>query len=223
MNAKRLVFILFLLSGVLHIEAQSHFGFSIATSKNDQHMETIWYQNQISHRFSLGVQLRYSGIRYRFVNARAIENGSTAFIGAVLGFNLRKKEKYRLDFNLTSSYRYLHNDGNFELPKTTNGIEIDPNFILGLKISDNIYFHSGAMLRTAMQFGDEPINDEQLPSAIVLNGFSVQKNAHTFSLRTYVGPMNGATGDTEKFFWQFSLGYQYNLNGSADAIPFFNF
>lgn len=223
MNTKHLIFIFFLLSGVLDMQAQSHFGFSVATSKNDQHMETLWYQNQISQHFSLGVQLRYSGIRYRFVNARAIENGSTAFVGAVLGFNLKKTEKYRLDFNLTSSYRYLNNEEKPELPESTNGLEIDPNFIFGIKVTDNVFFHSGAMLRAAMQFGDEPINDEQLPSAIVLNGLSIQKNAHTFSLRTYVGPMNGATGDTEKFFWQFSLGYQYNLNGSANAIPFFNF
>ncbi|MEM1321995.1 MAG: hypothetical protein AAGG75_17175 [Bacteroidota bacterium] len=187
-------------------------------------METIWFQHQVSERFSAGIQLRYSGIRYRFVNAIAIEDGSTTFAGLVLGFNLRKFERSRLDFNLTASYRYISNDDNAELPSSTNGLELDPNFIFGLQLSENLFFHSGIMLRTAMQFGDEPINDEQQPSTIVLNGLSIQKTKHLFSLRTYAGPMTGATGDTEKFFWQLSLGYQYNLGSPTNGtLPFFNF
>ena len=188
-------------------------------------METIWYQQQVSNRFSAGLQLRYSEINYRFVNARAIEEGNTTFVGAVLGFKLKEAEKYRFDFNLTASYRYLNNDENPELPSSTNGLEIDPNFIFGLRLSDNLFFHTGAMFRTAMQFGEEPINDEQQPfSAIVLNGVSIYKNGHTYSLRTYAGPMTGATGDTEKFFWQLSLGYQYSFGSSSNSSsPFFNF
>ncbi|MEN0049042.1 MAG: hypothetical protein AAF806_18400, partial [Bacteroidota bacterium] len=65
---------------------------------------------------------------------------------------------------------------------------------------------------------------EQLPSAIILNSLSYQLNAQTLSLKTYVGPMNGASGDTEKFFWQFALSYQYNLNQKGQGqIPFLNF
>lgn len=215
---------LFLSLFALNGYAQSSAGFSISTSKNDNHMESLWFQHQISERFSAGVQMRYSGIRYRFVNARAIENGTTTFAGAVLGFNIKQSERYRFDFNLTASYRYLSNDDNPELPSSTNGLEIDPNFIFGLRLSEKLLFHSGVMLRTAMQFGDEPINDEQQPSTIVLTGLSVVNTQHLFSLRTYAGPMTGATGDTEKFFWQLSLGYQYNFGASEGrAIPFFNF
>lgn len=225
MSIKQTTCLFTLLFGTLLLHAQSNIGFTIATSKNDTHMETLWYQQQVSKRFSAGLQLRYSGIRYRFVNARSIEEGTTTFVGAVLGFNLKKTEKYRFDFNLTTSYRRLNNEENPELPSSTNGLEIDPNFIFGLQLTDNLIFHTGAMFRAARQFGDEPISDEQMPtSAIVFNGLSVKKNAHIFSLRAYSGPMTGATGDTEKFFWQFSLGYQYNFNRPTDSsIPFFNF
>ena len=216
--------LLLLVLFISYCNTQSYAGLSIATSKNDRHIETLWYQQQLSDRFNAGVQLRYSRILYRFVNARAIEDGTTVFVGAVLGFNLKKSERYRLDFNLTTSYRYLNNDENPELPSSTNGLEIDPNFIFGLKLSEKLLFHSGIMLRTAMQFGDEPINDEQQPSTIVLTGVSIDKAAHLFSLRTYAGPMTGATGDTEKFFWQLSLGYQYKFGSSAKGVlPFFNF
>jgi len=225
MDVKKLLFVFLFLFAGLQIQAQSYLGFSVATSKNDKHTESIWFQNQISERFSAGLQLRYSGIKYRFVNARAIEDGNTIFVGAVLGFKLKQSEKYRLDFNLTSSYRYLKNDEKPNLPSTTNGLELDPNFVFGMRLSDNFLFHSGAMFRTAMQFGEEPITDEQLPySAIILNGISYQKNENMVSLKIHSGPMNGATGDTEKFFWQFSVAYQYNFRFSENAsLPFFNF
>ncbi|MEM9919197.1 MAG: hypothetical protein AAF990_13930 [Bacteroidota bacterium] len=225
MNVKLSLIVLIIGFVVAQIEAQSYIGLSVGTSKNDNHLETFWYQYQLSKRFNVGVQLRYSGIKYRFVNARAIENGNTTFVGAVLGFKIKESENYRLDINLTTSYRYLSNDENPELPASTSGLELDPNIVFGIRLSGNLYFHSGAMFRTAMQFGDEPIYDEQLPaSAIVLNGISIRKNRSMFSLRTYAGPMNGATGDTEKFFWQFSLGYQYAFGVSqSSALPFFNF
>lgn len=225
MSAKQYVALLMLTCTGIALQAQSYLGLSVGTSKNDNHLETLWFQHQVSERFSLGLQLRYSGIGYRFVNARAIEDGSTVFAGAVLGFNIKQSEKCRLDFNLTTSYRYLSNDENPELPSSTNGLELDPNIILGLRLSDRFLFHTGAMFRAAMQFGEEPIYDEQMPvSAIVLNGFSYQKDNSAYSLRVYAGPMSGATGDTEKFFWQVSLGYQYAFGESnGQAIPFLTF
>ena len=204
--------------------AQSNFGLSVATSKNDNHMETVWYQHQLSSRFSVGIQLRNSDVRYRFVNARAIEKGNTVFAGLTLGYKIAYSENFRLDANLTTSYRYLENEENTSLPKITGGLEIDPNIILSLKLRENLFYHTGAMLRTTFQISPESIGDEQLPSAIILNGISLQKKSNTFSLRTYVGPMNGATGDTEKFFWQVSLGYQYSLNfKETKQLPFINF
>lgn len=224
MNTKQIIILFFLLLGTTPFYAQSNIGFSIATSKNDKHLETLWYQQQLSERFSIGLQLRSSSVRYRFINAQAIEKGNTAFTGLVLGFKLKETEKYRLDFNLTTSYRRLKNKETIELPTSSNGLEIDPNFIFGMRLNNTIYFHTGAMLRVARQFSPETIGDEQLPSAIVLTGFSFKKKEHTISLKTYAGPMNGATGDTEKFFWQVALGYQYNFQpNTVSTIPFFNF
>lgn len=215
-----------LLVGLLMLgttSAQSTLGLSLATSKNDRHMETLWFQQQISPRFSAGIQLRNSGLRYRFVNARAVEEGNTFFAGAVLGFKLKETGTYRFDFNLTTSYRRLTNDDNPDLPSTTNGLEIDPNLMMSLRLNDQLYFHTGALLRLAMQLGPETIGNEQGLSAILVNGLSVQKDAHNISLKTYVGPMNGATGDTEKFFWQLSLAYQITLNNKSASPSFFNF
>lgn len=223
MELKKSFIVLLLLFGAFGSKAQSYAGFSLGTNSNDNHIETLWFQHQLTNRFSVGVQMRYSQIRYRFVDAIAITDGSTAFGGIVFGFKLKETEKYRLNFNLTSSYRYLSNDENPNLAESTNGLELDPNILLDLKLSDRIKMHTGAMLRTAMQFGDTPILDEQMPSAIVLAGLSYTVNSHSFALRAYTGPMNGATGDSQKYFNQISLGYQFSFGKQTGPFSFFNF
>lgn len=225
MDLKRKLVIALLLLGLGAQEAksQSVAGLSIGISNNDDHIETMWFQHQLTNRFSAGVQVRYSQIRYRFVDAIAITDGSTVFGGLVLGFKLKETENYHLNFNLTTNYRYLSNDENLELAESTNGLELDPNVILDLNLSDKLKLHTGAMLRTAMQFGETPILDEQMSSAIVLAALSYTINNHSIALRAYTGPMNGATGDTMKYFNQLSLGYQFSFGQEPKQFSFFNF
>lgn len=223
MELKKTLFIAMVLLATLDAKSQSFAGLSLGSSNNDSHIETVWFQHQLTDRFSAGVQLRYSQIKYRFVDAIAITDGSTAFGGLVLGFKLKETEKYRLNFNLTSSYRYLSNDERSDLEESTNGLELDPNILLDLKLSNSVKLHTGAMLKTAMQFGDTPILDEQLPSAIVLAGLSYSVNNHSIALRAYTGPMNGANGDSMKYFNQVSLGYQFSFGEQSGQFSFFNF
>ncbi|MFQ3213780.1 MAG: hypothetical protein ACI9XJ_002676 [Marivirga sp.] len=223
MELKKPLIILLLFLGVQASNAQSHAGISLGSSNNDRHIETIWFQQQLTDKFSAGLQFRYSQIKYRFVDAIAIDDGSTAFAGLVLGFKLKEAESYRLDFNLTSSFRYLSNDEKPELAESTSGLELDPNIILSLKCSEKIRLHTGAMLRTAMQFGDPQILDEQLPSAIVLAGLSYRIKNQSIAIRVYTGPMNGATGDSMKYFNQISLAYQYSFGKPSTQFSFFNF
>lgn len=223
MDLKKALFIAFVLLGILEAKSQSFAGISVGSSNNDNHIETIWFQHQLTDRFSAGVQVRYSQIRYRFVDAIAINDGSTVFGGLVLGFKLKETENYSLNFNLTSSYRYLSNDERPDLAESTNGLELDPNILLDLKLSNRIKLHTGAMFRTAMQFGDAPILDEQLPSAVVLAGLCYCVNNHCFAIRAYTGPMNGANGDSMKYFNQISLGYQFSFGKQSSQFSFFNF
>jgi len=223
MDLKKTLFIAFVILGTLEAKSQSFAGLSIGSSNNDNHIETVWFQHQLTDRFSAGVQVRYSQIRYRFVDAIAINDGSTVFGGIVLGFKLKETDKYRLNFNLTSSYRYLSNDERPDLEESTNGLELDPNILLDLKLSEKITLHTGAMLRTAMQFGETPILDEQLPSAIVLAGLSYSINNHSVALRAYTGPMNGARGDSMKYFNQILIGYQLTFGEKTSQFTFFNF
>ena len=204
--------------------AQSAIGVSLATSRNDHHMETVWYHQQVAKRFSVGLQFRNSDVRYRFVDAQAIERGNTLFAGLTLGYAIKTEENYRLDFNLTTSYRRLENEESEALSQVTDGLEIDPTLLFSLRANSSLIYHTGALFRAATQLGPTAVSDEQLPSAIVLNGLSYSFGPSSLTLRTYAGPMNGASGDTGKFFWQVSLGYQYTFSGRfASALPFINF
>jgi hypothetical protein len=223
MNLKQFLLISLMLLSVVKSTAQSQAGLSIGISNNDNHVETLWFQNRFNDLFSVGLQFRYSQIKYRFVDAIAIKDGSTVFGGLVFGFKLKETSAYSLHFNLTSSYRYLSNDERPELAESTHGIELDPNIVLSLKLTNKLTLHAGTMLRTAMQFGDTPILDEQMPSTIVLAALSYHFDKSSLAIRAYTGPMNGATGDTMKYFNQISLGYQYNLGKSASSFSFFNF
>jgi len=203
--------------------AQSNIGSSIGRSKSDQHVETIWLQHQVSDQFSLGVQYRNSGIKYRFVNAIAIENGNAQFFGATLGYRIYSREEFRLDFNLTASYRMISRNSTEGLPSNTGGLEFDPNIIFGLKVSEQVNFRSGALFRMTSQISPELISDEQFFSAILLNGLSYNLGRNSLAVRNSLGPMAGASGDTEKFFWQASLGFQHNFGGRGQSLSFFNF
>lgn len=221
MNKTAISFLL-LLDLTAQLWAQSTAGISVGTSKSDRHVEIIWFQQGLTERLSLGLQMRTSAIRYRFVDAQAIDWGHMLFAGLTLGTILATGERYRLDPTLTGSYRFLENEANDVLATRTHGLEIDPNLVFGLQLSLAWVYHSGAMLRTAMQLGPNRIGKEQLPSAIILNGLSYQRGRSLISLCTYAGPMNGARGDTEKFSWQLSLGFQYQLCAAAQGLPFFH-
>jgi hypothetical protein len=223
MDFKSIIITIILAFGIFCTNAQTTAGFSVGFSNNDKHIETLWFQHQLSRSFSAGLQFRYSQIDYRFVNAIAIKDGSTTFAGLVLGVKLKESEHIRLDFNLTASYRYLSNDDRPELPSSTNGLEFDPNIVLGFNLSESINLYTGIMLRTAMQFGETSVLDEQLPSGIVLAGLSYNINKHQIALRAYTGPMNGAGGDTMKYFNQISIGYQYTFGQPKSPLSFFNF
>lgn len=210
--------------GLKDLTAQSNVGISVGFSDNDKHIESAWFQHQLHDNFNIGLQLRYSKIKYRFTDAIAVTNGNTLFAGIVFGYKIKEVENYRLDFNLTTSYRYLRNRDIAELKKSTNGIEIDPNIIFSIKASEKFTIHTGSMFRMAMQIGTNPIPDEQLPSAIILAGISYSlNNTHNVSFKAYTGPMNGAQGDTMKYFNQISISYQYSFGRNVSQFKFFNF
>ncbi len=205
--------------------SQTNIGATLASSKSDQHMETLWFQYQLNSRFSFGAQYRNSGINYRFINAIAIEEGNAQFFGATLGYRIYQSDQIRLDFNFTTSYRMLTLESHESLPSRTGGLEFDPNFITSLKVNDKTNFHSGVMFRMTSQLAPEAIGDEQFFSAILLNALSYQVGINTLALRAYYGPMAGASGDTEKFYWQASVGFQHNfgLKAKDQTFTYFNF
>lgn len=222
MKVKIVSTFLMLMAGWTLVHAQSQAGISLSISKSDEHIEQVWFQQQFGSWFSAGLQVRYAGIKYRFIDAKAIKDGNAIFVGIPIGFKLAEKDQYRVDFNLTASWRQLNPDSESGFESST-AFELDPNFVFTLKASEKLFFHSGVMLRTVLQTSPEGLL-EQFPSGILLNGLSVNLNSNIIALRTYFGSMSGAGGDSEKFFWQIGLGFQKTLGKKSDnSISFFNF
>lgn len=223
MNMRILVAVILLFIVKVNIEAQTNFGFSVGTSDSDDYTASSWYQKSVSDKLSIGFQFRKGGIKYRFINARAVESGSVQHIGLVLGFKLKETDKFRFDFNLSGAYRRVNSDEVKTESDGTNGYEIDGNIMLGFKVSDNVFFHAGTLLRFVAQTNEEAVI-EQLPSPILTNALSYRFKMNLISLKTYIGPANGAGGDTLKFYRQVSLAFQMSIGSSgSNIIPFLNF
>jgi len=219
---KKQLFLCWMLLGSLSISAQSLIGLDLGTSKSDNLSLRIGYQRELSPVVSAGFQLKAAVLDYRFIDARAVTEGNVLFIGIPLGFNVKSTDTYRVDINLTPSWRIL-TATNEVASRRGQAIEIDPNLVISMPVGDRMIYHAGVMLRTVFQVNPETLV-EQIPSTILLNGFSYKLGENLFSLRTYVGPMFGAAGDTEKFFWKLSLGFQMPIGEStSDTLPFFNF
>lgn len=202
---------------------QSYLGFSAGFSKSDRHTESLWFQQQFTDQFSAGLRLSYGSLQYRFIDAKAITEGHVIHVGIPLGFKLAEGDRFRIDVQLNPSYRRISPISESSLA-ASSAIELDPNLIIGFPIREGFFLHTGLMLRTVFQIDPSPTMNEQFPSAILLNSFSYLAKSTLFSLWTYYGPMSGAGGDTEKFFWQISLGVQRMLGGQQNSsIPFFTF
>lgn len=203
--------------------AQSTIGFSLGSSKSDLHTESIWYQRQVNESLYLGAQLRYGQAQYRFIQAKSVTEGSVLSAGVQIDWKLISQNSFRLDVNLSPSLRWFRSALE-HTPSSSLAVEIDPNLIAGLRLNEQWIFHTGLLMRTVFELNPAPVLNEQLPSSILLNGISFQKQSSLISLKTYYGPMSGAVGDTEKFFWQVSLGIQRQLGSAPNAdIPLLYF
>lgn len=215
---KKLLLLLAVVTSGLVSSAQSYAGISIGSSKSDRLQSSLRYQHLITSRFSAGVQLSFGDIRYRFIDARAVEDGQVLMAGVSLGYAIAEGERYRLDVNLSSRYRSIRTEAADAPADAGSGFEFDPQMVIALQVSESLYLYPGLMMRIAMQTSPEFIGNEQIPTGVLLNGLGWKLGSSMLSMRTYVGPMAGAVGDTEKFYWQLSLGFQYFFKSKSN-IP----
>ncbi|MEM9984544.1 MAG: hypothetical protein AAF804_05550 [Bacteroidota bacterium] len=200
----------------------------VGSSKADNSFVTLRASGMVSEGIRLGASYQFSNYRYRFVDARPVSDGVAHTLRFILVGRLAESNLLRLDGFLQPGFRLLTidpsvvQDFSYDF-QAGQAIILEPGLVVTLKASDRLNFHTGVNTHMAFQTSPEALF-EQFPSAQILAGASyrVTERWAVFS-STQTGPMAGAMGDSEKFFWQLALGLRYSLSPLSSSTQIFGF
>lgn len=193
------------------------------SSKADYGFAMLRLSRQVSDRWRVGASYQFSDYRYRFIDARQVSDGFAGTLRLSGVVRLSETGGLRLDGFLHAGHRYI--GLGTDAPQVFNydfepghALILEPGLVVTLRASEAWNFHSGVNMHMAWQVAPEPLF-EQFPSAHLLAGGSYRlKPRWTLFLTSQTGPMSGASGDTEKFFWQAQAGLRYAIGTPTAAI-----
>lgn len=208
--------------------AQTTIQFGYGTSKADYNFWTLGFSQKLGSKYRVGLEFEASDYRYRFIDARAVSNGFAGTARLLFMGKISENELLRLDFFVKPGLRFMQapdDPDDFEYPtnyefENSLALTLNPGFIIQIKASDRLNFHTGVNFHTAFQVDPEFIF-ERFPATAVLGGASwAFKNNWVLFSNNVIGPAAGASGDTEKFFWSASLGvrFSFNMDRSSQLI-----
>jgi hypothetical protein len=227
LNMKSLLFS-FLIMGLLSpVFGQLDLDFNAGTSKADFAFSNVRLSGELKAGLRLGASLELANYRYRFIDARPVSDGFAGTLRLLLVGKLAEKGRLRLDGFLKPGYRYLNpNEANQEFFhdfQPSHAFILEPGVLVTIKANEKWNFHTGVNMHMAWQLSPEPIF-EQFPSSRLLAGSSYRLHDRWALFATsQVGPMSGASGDSEKFFWQMAVGLRVSLNPAIETTRLFGF
>ncbi len=193
------------------------------TSKSDYSFGTLGLSWQATDAWRFGVSLQNSDYRYRFIDARKVSNGYAGTYSLLAAGRIAENDVFRFDFFFKPGIRIMSSpDEDPEKPflydfKPSTALVLDPGFLVTMKYWNRLWLHTGINLHTVAQIKPTALL-EQYPSSFLMAGASYQAGKHwTILAQAMAGPASGAGGDTEKFFWQTSVGLRYTLKGNTTA------
>lgn len=220
---KNVLLLLLLLSVCWQGNAQTDLDLTFGASKADYSATVIRATHKINNGLRLGVSYQFSDYRYRFINARPVSDGFAGTASLILVGRLAESDNIRLDGFFNPGFRIvqLPDDDpqefeNYVFEEGSRAITLDPGLLITITASEKLAFHTGINMHMAFQSSLEPIF-EQFPSIRIKAGVSY-KLAESWALFATgdTGPMSGASGDSEKYFWQLAFGLRYRI-GATDA------
>ncbi len=225
---KQLLLGVLILLGYRSTFAQIQTDLFFGSSKADQSFVTLRASSMVNEGIRVGVSYQFSNYRYRFVDARPVSDGVAHTFRVLLLGRIAESDLLRLDGFLQPGYRLLNVDPSVEQDfnynfQSAQALILEPGLLVTLKASEKLNFHTGANMHMAWQVAPEALF-EQFPSARILAGASYQvSDRWAVFTTTQTGPMSGAMGDSEKFFWQLALGLRYSLSPSPPNSQIFGF
>lgn len=218
---KQLIIVLLALLSGQAIIAQSALDFQYGSSKADYNFWTFRATAPILDRWRVGVEMQASDYRYRFIDARPVSGGFAAHVRLVAIAKLADNGKIRLDAFIKPGLRMIQapdeaQDFENYTFQDSRAITIDPGLLVTWKPFERLAFHTGFNSRMVFQTIPEFI-PEQLPSGLVLFGSSYAlADRWTLFATGNTGSMYGAGGDTEKYNWEFSMGFRFALGKNSN-------
>lgn len=185
------------------------------SSKQDYQNWILRGTIQLSERTTVSIESKNSDYRYRFIDARRVERGYSGQLSLSLAYRLHETEHLRLEGFLKPGIRYINFNEDDPQPfefysfSDSYALTFQPGLIVSIKSTDKLWLHTGINLFTSFQISPATLY-EQFPSSLLLAGFSQQLGEQwvLFS-NNMAGPASGASGDTEKFYWETNLGLRW--------------
>ncbi len=220
---KNVLLLLLFIPLTWQLKAQTDLDLTFGASKADYSVTVIRATHKVNDGLRLGASYQFSDYRYRFINARPVSDGFAGTARLILVGRLAESDNIRLDGFLNPGFRIvqLPDDDpqpfeNYSFEEAGQAITLDPGLLITIMASEKLAFHTGFNMHMAFQTSPEPLF-EQFPSVRIKAGASYRLgNSWALFTSGETGPMSGASGDSEKYFWQIAFGLRYRL-GSADA------
>lgn len=222
------MFLAILLLAGVQVSAQIDLDIKVGTSKADNSFLTLRATYSLSPQTRIGVSHQFSNYQYRFIDARAVSGGFAGTTRLIFLQQLQRSEKIRLDLFVKPGYRTIGLSDepqeleNYDFQPGTSLI-IEPGLLVTFNPAEKWSFHSGLNLHTAFQLQPDFLQ-EQLPSMRLLGGGAYQLSDQWVLFSTLdTGPMSGASGDSEKYFWKAGIGLRYRIGQSQDNLLLIGF
>ncbi|MGB3588161.1 MAG: hypothetical protein WBA23_16550 [Tunicatimonas sp.] len=200
-------------------EAQVSFDLQYGASRQDYSNTTFRLNYQINDTWRIGGEFQGSDYRYRFIDARKIENGFASETRLFVLGRLAENDLIRLDFFAKAGWRsVVASDETQEVNyafENSGAVIFDPGLLVTIKASEKFFWHTGVRLPITYQVNPEPLAEQLQSSYIMLGGSYSLGERWALLANGSTGATFGAGGDTEKYMWRIDAGLRFSLFNDA--------
>jgi hypothetical protein len=205
-----------------NVSAQSLIDIGIGASTQDNYFTNISCRQQVNNSFRIGVEAQISSPKYRFIDAKLINEGYANSFHIPLSFKITAQDKIRLDGYVRPGVRFqgvLDPDNNDIRDSILNSTAImfDAGLLVNVKLNEKLNLNSGVSFPTGIQIAPGTLF-EYFGAANFHGGLSYAAKTKTILyVKGITGTAFGGNGDTYKYFWSIQAGLRFALGKKANG------
>lgn len=186
--------------------AQSLVDVGFGASTMDRYFINLAYRHQISDNLRAGFEIQLSSPKYRFIEAKPIEEGYATSLSIPLSFKITEQERIRLDGFVRPGVRFQgvidpDNNGVRDSILNSTAVLFDAGLIVNVQLTEKLNLNSGVLLPAGFEIAPTSLF-EYLGTPNFTGGLSYLASSKSILfLKGITGPAFGASGDTYKYIW----------------------